>query len=66
MRFWKEKNPGNCDHPKRNREKGTSYLVYYKDPLHGKRKYYRTFRRLRAAQRVANDLRTLLDAGNTG
>ena len=50
---------------KRNREKGTSYLVYYKDPSSWKKKYYRTFRRLRDAQRVANDLRTLLDAGNT-
>ena len=49
---------------KRNRKKGIRYLVYYKDPFSGKKKYYRTLSRLRDAQQVANDLRTLLDAGN--
>jgi integrase len=48
---------------KRNRKKGIRYLVNYKDPFSGKKKYYRTLSRLRDAQQVANDLRTLLDAG---
>ena len=48
---------------KRNRKKGIRYLVCYKDPSSGKKKYYRTLPRLRDAQQVANDLRTLLDEG---
>jgi site-specific recombinase XerD len=48
---------------KRTREKGIRYLIYYKDPLSGKKKYYKTFQRLRDAQQVANDLRGLLDEG---
>jgi integrase len=48
---------------KRNRKKGTTYPVFYKDPTTGKKRYYKTLQRLRDAQQVANDLRTLLDAG---
>lgn len=49
---------------KRIRKKGIRYLVSYKDPSSGKKNYYRTLPRLRDAQQVANDLRTLLDSGN--
>jgi len=48
---------------KRKRKKGTTYPVYYKEPLTGKKKYYKTFQKLREAQQVANDLRSLLDVG---
>jgi integrase len=48
---------------KRNRKKGTTYPVFYKDPTTGKKRYYKTLQRLRDAQQIANDLRTLLDAG---
>jgi site-specific recombinase XerD len=48
---------------KRNRKKGIRYLLYYKDPFSGKKRYYRTLNRLRDAQQVGNDLRALLNAG---
>jgi len=48
---------------KRIRKKGTTYPVYYKDPLTGKKRYYKTFQRLKDAQQVANELRALLDNG---
>jgi len=48
---------------KRKRKNRNSYLVYYKDPFTGKKKYYKTYQKLKDAQRVANDLRTLLDSG---
>jgi integrase len=48
---------------KRKRKKGTTYPVFYKDPVTGKKRYYKTLQRLRDAQQVANDLRALLDSG---
>jgi integrase len=48
---------------KRTRSKGMSYPVYFKDPITGRNKYYKTYRRLREAQDAANELRQLLDAG---
>lgn len=48
---------------KRTRSKGMSYPVYFKDPITGRNKYYKTYRRLRDAQDAANELRQLLDAG---
>jgi len=48
---------------KRNRKKGTTYPIFFKDPMTGKKKYYKTLQRLRDAQQSANDLRMLLDAG---
>lgn len=49
---------------KRNRKKGITYPVYYKDPRSGNKKYYRTYQRLKDAQQTANELRGLLDSGN--
>jgi integrase len=40
-----------------------SYQVYYKEPSTGKRKYYKTYPRLKNAQIAANDLRIILDSG---
>jgi integrase len=48
---------------KRKRQKRSSYIIYYKDPFTGERKYYRTFQRQLQAQQAANDLRALLDSG---
>ena len=49
---------------KRKLKKGTTYPVYYKEPLTGKKKYHITFPKLKEAQRAANDLRSLLDTGS--
>ena len=49
---------------KRERKDRNSYIVYYKDPATGRRKYYKTFQRQKDAQQSANELRALLDAGN--
>jgi len=43
----------------------TTYQVYYKDPLTGEKKYYRTYPRHREAQCEANDLRSLLNSGKS-
>ncbi|CAB1063997.1 hypothetical protein D1BOALGB6SA_8786 [Olavius sp. associated proteobacterium Delta 1] len=48
---------------KRKRDKYTSYIIYYKDPFSGERKYYKSLRRRKDAQQEANDLRSLLDSG---
>jgi integrase len=40
-----------------------SYQVYFKEPLTGKRKYYKTYHRLKEAQQAANDLRAIIDSG---
>jgi integrase len=48
---------------KRPRENGTSYVITYKDPNSGRKRYYKTFRRAKDAQQAANDLRYLLDNG---
>jgi hypothetical protein len=42
---------------KRTRRKGIRYLIYYKEPSSGRKKYYKTSIRLKDAQQVANDLR---------
>lgn len=48
---------------KRKRASGMSYPIYYKDPVTGRRKYYKTCRRLVDAQGEANALRQLIDTG---
>jgi integrase len=50
---------------KRKNIKGNSYVVTYKDPLTGKKKYYKTFNKHRIAQQEANDLRSILDSGKS-
>jgi len=50
---------------KRENKKGNSYVVTFKDPLTGKKKYYKTFKKHRIAQQEANDLRALLDTGKS-
>lgn len=48
---------------KRKRERFTSYIVYYKDPRTAKKKYHKTCRKYKEAQKVANELRNLIDRG---
>jgi len=48
---------------KRKRKKFTSYLLYFKDPMTGKFKYYKTLRKSKEAQKAAQDLRSLIDNG---
>ena len=48
---------------KRKGKKGMSYAIRYANPLTGKKKYYKTFKKQKEAQRAANDLRALLDSG---
>jgi integrase len=48
---------------KRKRQNRFSHIIYYKDPLTGRRKYYKTFQRQKDAQQAANELRTLIDSG---
>ena len=48
---------------KRKNKNDNSYVINYKDPRTGKKKYHKTFRKHRLAQKEANDLRALLDAG---
>lgn len=48
---------------RRQRRKGVTYPIYYKDPLTGEKRYYKTLPRFREAQQTANDLRGMLDAG---
>jgi integrase len=50
---------------KRKNIKGNSYVVTYKDPLTGRKKYYKTFNKHRIAQQEANDLRAMLDSGKS-
>jgi site-specific recombinase XerD len=50
---------------RREREKHTSYIVRYKDPLTGTPKYYKTYRRLKDAQAACNRLRELIDTGKS-
>ena len=50
---------------KRKNIKGNSYVVTYKDPFTGAKKYYKTFEKKRIAQQEANDLRTMLDSGKS-
>jgi integrase len=49
---------------KRIRKNFTSYLVSYKDPRTGKKKHYKSYRRLKEAQTAANNLRSWIDNGN--
>jgi site-specific recombinase XerD len=48
---------------KREREEGASYVITYKDPGSGKKRYFKTFRKAKEAQQAANDLRYLIDNG---
>ena len=48
---------------KRKGKKGMSYAIRYLDPISGKKRYYKTFKKYKEAQQQANDLRTLLDSG---
>jgi len=48
---------------KRPRENGTSYVITYKDPSSGRKRYYKTFRKANDARQAANDLRYMLDNG---
>ena len=48
---------------KRKGKKGMSYAIRYFDPISGKKRYYKTFKKYKEAQQQANDLRTLLDSG---
>lgn len=50
---------------KRRRRSRNSYIVYFKDPMSHKSKYFKTFQRQKDAQQAAYDLRALIDAGNT-
>ena len=47
----------------RKRQNRSSYLIYYKEPYTGKKKYYKTFQRKTDAQKEANNLRYLPDSG---
>jgi integrase len=48
---------------KRKGKKGMAYAIRYGDPITGKKKHYKTFRRLKDAQQSSNELRALLDLG---
>ncbi|MEK6198166.1 MAG: site-specific integrase [Desulfobacterales bacterium] len=48
---------------KRPRENGSSYVITYKDPNSGRKRYYKTLRKAKDARQAANDLRYLLDNG---
>ena len=48
---------------KRIRKNRNSYVIYYKHPISGKNKYYKTLPKMKEAQNEANRLRTLLDTG---
>ena len=47
----------------RKRMNRNSYVIYYKHPISGKNKYYKTLPKKKEAQNEANRLRTLLDTG---
>ncbi|MBU4261884.1 MAG: site-specific integrase [Proteobacteria bacterium] len=48
---------------KRKRQNRNSYVIYFKDPFTGVKKYFKTFQRQKEAQQAANELRYLLDSG---
>jgi len=48
---------------KRKRQNRFSYLIYFKEPFTGRKKYYKSFQRQKEAQQAANDLRILIDSG---
>jgi site-specific recombinase XerD len=48
---------------KRQRQKGSSYVITYKDPMSGRKRYYKTFRKKHDADTSANELRYLIDTG---
>jgi len=48
---------------RRERKKGVAYPVYYKDPITGKKEYWKTYSRFRLAQQARNELMSLLDMG---
>ena len=47
------------------RKFGLSYCVIYRDPVTGKKKHYKSYRKKREANQSANNLRALLDTGET-
>lgn len=47
----------------RARAEGKSYILYYKDPATGKRRYYKSCRRKQDAQMESHRLRALIDTG---
>ena len=49
----------------RKRLKRNSYVIYYKHPLSGKNRYFKTLPKKKEAQNEANKLRALLDTGKT-
>lgn len=48
---------------RRPRKGGYSYAVRYADPCTGQKRHYGTYRKKREADRVANELRSILDSG---
>lgn len=44
---------------------GVSYAVRYRDPVTGKRCHYKTFQKKKDADRARNELRSMLDTGET-
>ena len=50
---------------KRENMNSNSYVVTFKDPITGKKKYYKTFKKHRIAHQEANELRALLDTGKS-
>jgi len=45
-------------------KRGTTYAVRYTDPLSGRKKHYKSYKKYKLAHRAANDLRALLDGGD--
>ena len=48
---------------KHKTKKGYSHTIKYYDSLSKKKRYYKTFKKLRHAQQSANELRRVLDSG---
>ena len=48
---------------KRKRKTHISYMVSYRDPFSGRKNYFRSFKRMKDAQKAANHLRGLIDSG---
>ena len=48
---------------KRQKIKGISYVITFKDPITGKKKYHKSVHKHRIAQQEAHELRALLDSG---
>ena len=48
---------------KRETKTGNRYDVKYADPVIGRKKHYKTYRKFKEANTMANDLRSTLDLG---